>query len=240
MAKHLTVHVLRHAQASAGAAEYDELSTLGHSQALRVGEYLADHKIKFDAVYVGALKRHAQTLAGITAAYAQVGLALPSQNVLPELNEYDFRGVLKAYKNAYPDDPDIAAGRWLVALKAAMIAWARDQIGAPDLETWAQFHIRVNAAAKRIARDWWLGGNLAAGQSGQSGEVLVITSGGVISLFAQRALGFDDNAIVAMNLALKNTALNEFRVTESSWQLQSFNAMPHYVQPLDSGFHTRV
>ena len=237
MAKHLTVHVLRHAQASASAADYDELSTLGHSQAQRVGEYLASHKIKFDAVYIGALKRHAQTLAGITAAYEQAGLALPAASVLPELNEYDFRGVLNAYKKVYPDDQDIAAGRWLVALKAAMIAWARDQIGSDDLETWAQFHIRVNAAAKRIARDARLGADLLATQSG---EVLVVTSGGVISLFAQRALGFDDNSIVAMNLALKNTALNEFRVTENSWQLQSFNTMPHCVQPLDSSFHTRV
>ncbi len=236
MAKHLTVHVLRHAQASANAADYDELSALGHSQAQRVGEYLASHKIKFDAVYLGALKRHAQTLSGISNAYEQSGLALPAASVLPELNEYDFRGVLNAYKNAYPEDQDIAAGRWLVALKAAMIAWARDQIGAADLETWAQFHIRVNAAAKRIARE----ARRETGQSDESGEVLVVTSGGVISLFAQRALGFDDNSIVAMNLALKNTALNEFRVTENSWQLQSFNAMPHYVQPLDSGFHTRV
>ena len=226
MAKQLTVHILRHAQANANAADYDELSALGHNQAQRVGEYLAGHKIKFDAVYLGGLKRHAQTLAGINSAYQQAGLALPDSCVLPELNEYDFRGVLKAYSSAFPEDSDIAAGRWLVALKTAMIAWARDQIAAADLETWADFHIRVNAAAKRIARE--------------SGEVLVVTSGGVISLFAQRALGFDDNAIVAMNLALKNTAINEFRVTEHSWQLQSFNAMPHYAQPLDLGFHTRV
>lgn len=226
MAKHLTMHVLRHAQASANAADYDELSALGHNQAQRVGEYLAGHKIRFDAVYLGALKRHAQTLAGISSAYQQAGLELPDSCVLPELNEYDFRGVLNAYRNANPKDQDIASGRWLVALKTAMIAWARDQIGAADLETWADFHIRVNAAAKRIARE--------------SGEVLVVTSGGVISLFAQRALGFDDNSIVAMNLALKNTALNEFRVTENSWQLQSFNAMPHFSQPLDLDFHTRV
>ena len=226
MAKNLTVHALRHAQASAGAAEYDELSALGHAQAKRVGEYLASHQIKFDAIYLGGLKRHAQTLAGITAAYDQTGQALPVTCVLPELNEYDFRGVLNAYRIANPEDQDIAAGRWLVVLKTAMIAWARDQISADGLETWADFHIRVNAAAKRIARE--------------SGEVLVVTSGGVISLFAQRALGFDDNSIVAMNLALKNTALSEFRVTENSWQLQSFNAMPHYSQPLDLGFHTRV
>lgn len=226
MAKNLTVHALRHAQASAGAAEYDELSALGHAQAKRVGEYLASHQIKFDAIYLGALKRHTQTFAGITNAYEHAGQALPAACVLPELNEYDFRGVLNAYRIANPEDQDIAAGRWLVVLKTAMIAWARDQISADGLETWADFHIRVNAAAKRIARE--------------SGEVLVVTSGGVISLFAQRALGFDDNSIVAMNLALKNTALNEFRVTENSWQLQSFNAMPHFSQPLDLGFHTRV
>ena len=226
MAKHLTVHALRHAQASALAQDYDELSALGHAQAKRVGEYLVSHQIKFDAIYVGALKRHAQTLAGISAAYEHSGQALPAPNVLPELNEYDFRGVLNAYRSANPEDQDLAAGRWLVALKAAMISWARDQIHAEGLETWADFHIRVNAAAKRIARE--------------SGEVLVVTSGGVISLFAQRALGFDDSAIVAMNLALKNTALNEFRVTEHSWQLQSFNALPHFSQPLDLDFHTRV
>ena len=226
MAKNLTVHALRHAQASAGAAEYDELSTLGHAQAKRVGEYLASHRIKFDAIYLGALKRHAQTFAGVARAFEQAGQVLPTPCVLAELNEYDFRGVLNAYTNAHPDDQDIAAGRWLVALKAAMIAWARDQIGADGLETWSDFHIRVNAAAKRIARE--------------SGEVLVVTSGGVISLLAQRALGFDDNSIVAMNLALKNTALNEFRVTEHRWQLQSFNAMPHFSQPVDLGFHTRV
>ncbi len=226
MAKNLTVHALRHAQASAGAAEYDELSPLGHAQAKRVGEYLASHQIKFDAIYLGALKRHAQTFAGISAAYEHSRHVLPAPTVLPELNEYDFRGVLNAYRSANPEDQDIAAGRWLVALKTAMIAWARDQIAADGLETWAEFHIRVNAAAKRIARE--------------SGQVLVVTSGGVISLFAQRALGFDDNSIVAMNLALKNTALNEFRVTEHSWQLQSFNAMPHFSQPVDLDFHTRV
>lgn len=222
----LTVHALRHAQASAGSENYDELSALGHAQATRVGEYLASHQIKFDAIYLGALKRHAQTFAGIAAAYEQAGQPLPTPSVLPELNEYDFRGVLNAYRIANPEDQDIAAGRWLVVLKTAMVAWARDQIAASGLETWSDFHIRVNAAAKRIAC--------------QSGEVLVVTSGGVISLFAQRALGFDDNSIVAMNLALKNTALNEFRVTENSWQLQSFNSMPHYAQPLDLEFHTRV
>jgi broad specificity phosphatase PhoE len=226
MSKFLTVHALRHAQASAQSDDYDELSTLGHTQASRVGEWLAQHNMKFDAIYLGALKRHAQTLAGIARAFAHAGHALPIPCVLPELNEYDFRGVLKAYRAANPSDPDMAAGRWLVVLKTAMLAWARDQIAADGLETWADFQIRVNAAAKRIARE--------------SGEVLVITSGGVISLLCQRALGFEDSAVATMNLALKNTALNEFRVTQNGWQLQSFNAVPQFSHPADAGLHTRV
>ncbi len=226
MSKFLTVHALRHAQASAKSDDYDALSKLGHTQASRVGEWLAAHGMKFDAIYLGALKRHAQTLAGIVQAYAQAGHTLPIPCVLPELNEYDFRGVLNAYRAANPRDADIAAGRWLVVLKTAMLAWARDQIAADGLETWADFQIRVNVAAKRVARE--------------SGEVLVITSGGVISLLCQRALGFEDNAVAALNLALKNTALNEFRVTQNGWQLQSFNALPHFSQPADSGLHTRV
>jgi broad specificity phosphatase PhoE len=223
---HLHLHVLRHAQASANSPDYDELSLIGHSQAKRFGEWLVAHEVRFDAIYLGSLKRHAQTLAGIGAAYAAAKRALPISCVLPELNEYDFRGVLNAYRSANPHDPDAAAGRWLVVLKTAMLAWARAQISAPELETWVDFQIRVAKAAKQIGRD--------------AGEVLVVTSGGVISLLAQRALGFEDESVAALNLAIKNTALNEFRVTRNGWQLQSFNAMPHLSAPADLALHTRV
>jgi broad specificity phosphatase PhoE len=224
--KHLNVQLLRHAQASAGAAEYDELSALGHHQAQRVGAWMVAHGTRFDAVYLGALKRHAQTLAGIRGAYEAAQLHLPLPCVLPELNEYDFRRVLAAYRDAYPQDPDLLAGRWLLVLKTAMLAWARDQIAADGLESWADFQIRVNRAAKYIASD--------------KGEVLVVTSGGVISLFAQRALGFEDESIAALNFAIKNTAFNEFRVSQNGWQLQSFNALPHLSAPEDAALHTRV
>jgi broad specificity phosphatase PhoE len=236
VSKHLNVHLLRHAQASAGAEDYDELSALGYQQADKVGAYLVRHNVRFGAVYLGALKRHAQTLAAIRSNYESSSLPLPIPCVLPELNEYDFRSVLRAYRDQFPDDHDVSAGRWLVVLKSALLAWARDQIQADDLESWAAFQIRVSNAAKRIASEC----RHERADNGQSSEVLVVTSGGVISLIAQRALGFEDESVGSLNMALKNTALNEFRVTQNGWQLQSFNALPHLSAPDELALHTRV
>ena len=62
------LYLVRHAQASFGAADYDNLSELGHRQSVRLGEYFAKNGVQFDAVLTGTLKRHAQTYAGICQA----------------------------------------------------------------------------------------------------------------------------------------------------------------------------
>ena len=62
------LYLVRHAQASFGAADYDNLNELGHRQSVRLGEYFAKNGVQFDAVLTGTLKRHAQTYAGICQA----------------------------------------------------------------------------------------------------------------------------------------------------------------------------
>jgi broad specificity phosphatase PhoE len=56
-----TIYLIRHGQASFGAADYDKLSELGCHQAQVVGEYLRDCNITFDAVYSGDLLRQRET-----------------------------------------------------------------------------------------------------------------------------------------------------------------------------------
>ena len=63
-----TLYLVRHGQASFGAADYDQLSELGQRQAERLGAYWAERGQGFDAVLMGSLKRHAQTWAGIARA----------------------------------------------------------------------------------------------------------------------------------------------------------------------------
>ena len=60
-----TLYLVRHGQASFGAADYDQLSPRGHEQCRLLGAYWRERGQRFDAVFTGTLKRHAQSLAGI-------------------------------------------------------------------------------------------------------------------------------------------------------------------------------
>ena len=88
-----TLYLVRHGQASFGAADYDNLSELGHRQSVRLGEYWRERGMTFDAVITGTLKRHRQTWAGIAK-----GLGLEHDDALPwpGLNEYDSEAVISA------------------------------------------------------------------------------------------------------------------------------------------------
>ena len=45
-----TLYLVRHGQASFGAEDYDQLSELGRRQSVRLGQYLRDKGLGFDAV----------------------------------------------------------------------------------------------------------------------------------------------------------------------------------------------
>jgi broad specificity phosphatase PhoE len=220
------VIVLRHAQASAHASDYDQLSALGYQQAQRLADYWRTAQTRFEHVFVGTMKRHQQTLAPLHAS----GIASANPEVSDELNEYDFKAVLRAYQLYEPNDPAWRENRPLAALKQALLMWARNQLQADNLESFADFQIRVARAAKRIA-------NTALNSAN---PVLVVTSGGVMSLLLQRALGFEDETLGRINLAIKNTAVSEFLISRSGWNLQSFNTLAHLAEPQFADWHTRV
>ena len=60
-----TLYLVRHGQASFGAADYDQLSARGREQGVRLGEHWRARGMQFDAVITGTLRRHTQTLEGI-------------------------------------------------------------------------------------------------------------------------------------------------------------------------------
>src|SRR4051794_9371080 len=87
--------LVRHAQASLFAVNYDELSPVGRQQAGLLGEFWARRQIDFDAVYCGPRARHRQTAEIAGAACTQAGRAWPEPVVLAELDEYDLAGLLR-------------------------------------------------------------------------------------------------------------------------------------------------
>ncbi len=152
--------LVRHAQASFGADDYDKLSELGWRQSRWLGEYFAERQIAFDRVVRGSLRRHAETLTGIAQGS---GRALEAAEDA-RLNEYDAQALLTAHLKgeARPQGGD--RREHFRILRGAMYAWTDGTLaGAPagyPHEPFADFRGRVLGAWRscRRARQnacWW-------------------------------------------------------------------------------------
>jgi len=212
--------LVRHGQASFGAADYDNLSERGQLQSRRLGTWLARGGHRFKAVVVGGMRRHLQTAEGVAAAFAEQGLALPEPTPDDGFAEFDHVAVFGAYLARDPEHPIVVASRSGnprdvgAMLQAALLAWSRDELpGLP--ESWSAFGQRVQSAGERL--------EALAGD----GEVLVLSSGGVISRLAQMALDVPDARAVELNLSLRNSALSEFHPHAGRLRIGSWNALPH-------------
>ncbi len=63
--------LVRHGQASFGAANYDQLSALGYQQSAWLGEHFAELGIQFSRIVTGTLARQQQTAASILETSGQ-------------------------------------------------------------------------------------------------------------------------------------------------------------------------
>lgn len=216
----MSLLLVRHGQASAGAADYDCLSERGVEQCRRLGRWLAATGHEFDAVVVGGMKRHAQSAAAVAEGYADcAGRALPAPEIDAGFAEFDHHAVFEGYTrgNGEREEVQRAAREGIAALapliRAALAAWAEDAIeGVP--ESWSAFGGRVCAAGARLSE--------RAEQ-----RVLVLTSGGVAARLAQAALGASVQSAINLNLSLRNSGLVEFHRVGGELALGSWNAVPH-------------
>ena len=88
------VYLVRHAQASFGQRNYDQLSPLGHQQARWLGEWFHEQGISFKRVMSGTLQRQRQTALEIVAA---VGADPETILTHPGLDEYQGEAIWAAH-----------------------------------------------------------------------------------------------------------------------------------------------
>jgi broad specificity phosphatase PhoE len=225
--------LIRHAQASFGSADYDQLSTRGEQQAQRLAQWLvSDPDLHFAHVVSGTLKRHQQTLAPIEQAFAAAGRPLPPAHQDADWNEFQHDAVVRAWAAQHSEDPLLAAARTTTdrrtvhgLLGAALDAWANGELGDTVPESWEVFGTRIARARTRL-------------DSLPRGKVLVISSGGPIARCAQFALGCDARRAVKLNLALRNTGVSEFRDAGDGWEMRIWNMLPHLSAAADKGWIT--
>ena len=212
--------LVRHAQASFGKADYDQLSELGIKQSRWLGKYFKRQGIEFAKLIVGDMRRHHQTLDGICQA---MGTINQNRTVLPGLNEYDFAELTAAYAKSFPDDlllqkvktDPLNKKNHYRLLRLALSAWARNEI-AEVTESWEAFFDRVQLVRRYI---------VAGAKSGQS--ILAIGSGGSNSTFLGQILDAPAETIFDLNLQSRNTGVSSYFFNEKKITLSCFNMVPH-------------
>ncbi len=213
-----TLYLVRHGQASFGAADYDHLSPLGHQQAVRLGEYWRERGMTFDAVISGTLSRHRQTWDGIAQ-----GLGSAPQELLswPGLNEYDGDAVIAAIhpeKLARPDTPELYRQHFRM-LRDGLAAWMQGQTAPVGMPSYVDFVAGVTAALDHVRRHH------------HGARVLVVSSGGPISTAVGHVLGTGAQTTIELNLRIRNTSVTEFAFTPKRHMLLTYNTLPHLDQP---------
>jgi broad specificity phosphatase PhoE len=211
--------LVRHGQASWGAADYDQLSSLGESQARTLGAALAGQGITPEVLLSGAMRRHRQTAVG---ACEGAGWELPVATD-DGWNEFDHLQVLS--RHPAPEGVDLtvdrrAFQRWF---SDATLRWTAGEHDDYD-ESFAAFCERVSAAFERT---------IAA--LGSGGTAVVFTSGGPLSWAAAAALGSDPDLWLRLNQVTLNGGVTSFVVGSRGATLLAFNEHTH-LSPADQTY----
>ncbi len=210
------LYVVRHGQASFGAANYDKLSELGWQQARWLGQWFAQQGLHFDRFVTGTLVRHQETLQGIAQ-----GLQLQPNQVqeVAGLNEYDSAVMLKARLGEF-SETDFSKDRrfYFRELREALYAWSDAQLDPPNYQSFAQFRAGVIDGLKQAC---------APGAQ----RVLLVSSGGPISNMVGHVLQTPNRVTVDLNLQTRNASVTQFAFNERSLNLMSFNNVPHLLEP---------
>lgn len=216
-----TLYLVRHGQASFGAADYDQLSPLGLRQCQWLGEWMAERGLRFDAVFLGSLRRHHQSLE----AMAQSLPALPAAIEWEGLNEYDSEALVRCVNNGVlpAPAPDGDTRGHFRLLRTALLRWMQGEIQPAGMPTWAAFSAGVRTALDMAAQH-------------AQGQVLMVSSGGPISTAIGQVLGLQASAVVELNLRLRNSALSEVVMSGQRLALLSFNSLPH-LEPAGRHLH---
>ena len=221
-----SLYLVRHGQASFGAADYDQLSAKGHEQCRLLGAYWRERGQRFDAVFTGTLKRHAQSLAGIVEGLGEALVPV----ALPGLNEYDSEAVVRAIHPeplAPPRDPE-AVKQHFRLLRQGLLAWMAGETAPAGMPSHAEFSAGVTDALDRVRA------------VGVGRQVLIVSSGGPIATAVAQVLSAPAETFVELNLRIRNSAVTEFAFNPKRHHLVTFNTLPHLDTAETRGYVTHA
>lgn len=232
-----TLHLIRHGQASAGAANYDVLSARGREQAHHLGTWWRDRGVGLDAAFTGTLERQRHTA---DIALEAAGLA-PERRVHADLDEYDHRAVDlhvgdRIERAPGGDDPEGASAAPVNPESMSFADYAlvmrrwRDAPALPEgLEPWDAFAARGWAAMHELAA------SLPAGS-----RAACFTSGGVISTALATVLDLDFEHAIDAIWRIRNASITTLDLGGDRPRLVEFNVVSHLEVHADPALVTLI
>lgn len=201
--------LVRHGQASFGAAEYDELSELGREQSRTVGAAWAAHGVRIDRAVSGALRRQRGTAElCLEAAGLERELAVDDR-----FDEYDHLGLAAALRK---DPLPTSSREFQVVLDAALHRWISGEWTPAGTLPWNEFTERARAGLDEFLVTL-----------GKGGAGAVFTSGGVITALCARLLDLTPAGCVALHRVVVNGGVTKIVAGRGGTALISFNEHQH-------------
>lgn len=231
-----TLYLVRHAQASFMAEDYDVLSELGHEQARKLGQRWADLDMRLDAVYCGPRRRQRHTAEIVGEALADAGLPWPELVVLDDLDEYHAEAMLRRFV------PELAAQDELIhdlvesfgtadgrrerarqfekLFQTVMRRWAENAFSAPDVESFGAFQSRTERVMTTLTE-----------ASGNGRQVAAFSSGGCIGTAVGSLLGTTGPTMLELGWTLNNCGICELLFSRARRSLSRYNDIAHLTDP---------
>ena len=213
------LYLVRHAQASFGAENYDKLSELGLKQSTYIPAHFSDDPTVSRALYRGDMLRHKET-----ADYSFTGM---TPIIHAGLNEFDHMNVLTVYQ------PDINNKEKMMEIvmnqkdpkqyiedefRNAIVRWMTEEGTTSYNETFRDFKARITAAIQEI---------ISTARKEKQKEVIAVTSGGVISLYMTILMDMPLERMIEMNQHIANTSVTSLLFNDKKTTLSYYNNFSH-------------
>ncbi len=226
--------LVRHGQASFGAAVYDKLSPLGERQSALLGGWLKRCGIVPDVVASGTMVRQVDTAALCVAETG--GPTRGEWLTLDGLGEYDHETVVARYRPQYADAALMHAEfaklenprRAFHAMYVEAIArWTGGAHDDDYLESWIAFKARVLGGLRELA-------------ALDARTVMAFTSGGPITAMVTSLLRIPNTNAFDANWPLVNAGITRLRFSAETGvvSLATYNAYPHLEEAGDPALVT--
>lgn len=204
------VLLVRHGQASWGAADYDVLSELGARQATVLGSVLRERGVRADVLLHGAMKRQRETarLVGEAAGWD----AWTEDATWDEMNHEE---VLARQPHSFAGDTPTRR-EFQAWFEAATDRWTAGEHDHEYDESFGGFTDRVLGGLHRLVRSL-----------GSGGTAVVVTSGGPIARTVAELLGGGADLHRRIAPVVVNTSVTKVVVGERGATLVSFNEHGH-------------